>query len=164
MKPGQIVVLTGAGGGLGSFGIQYAKAMGMRVVAVDHISKEDHCRNLGAEWFVDAFDTPDIVAHIRKLTNGGAHGVVSFAAAKKPMEYALEYVRKRGTVVFVGLPKDGTVIMIFLVKTRIIREFFRKILRNRKLLDSQICGYFYINFEIKNPRTICYSGIQSVIF
>ncbi|CAB04603.1 Alcohol dehydrogenase 2 [Caenorhabditis elegans] len=109
VKPGQIVVLTGAGGGLGSFGIQYAKAMGMRVVAVDHISKEDHCRNLGAEWFVDAFDTPDIVAHIRKLTNGGAHGVVSFAAAKKPMEYALEYVRKRGTVVFVGLPKDGTI-------------------------------------------------------
>ncbi|CAP39759.1 Protein CBR-SODH-1 [Caenorhabditis briggsae] len=109
VKPGQIIVLTGAGGGLGSLAIQYANAMGMRVVAMDHSSKEAHCKNLGAEWFVDAFDTPDIVSHITKLTEGGPHGVINFAVARKPMEQAVEYVRKRGTVVFVGLPKDSKV-------------------------------------------------------
>ncbi|CAI2353893.1 unnamed protein product [Caenorhabditis sp. 36 PRJEB53466] len=109
VKPGQTVVLTGAGGGLGSLAIQYANAMGMRVVAVDHKSKMEHCKSLGAEWFVDAFDTPNIVEHITRITEGGPHGVVNFAVAKKPMEQALEYVRKRGTVVFVGLPKDSKV-------------------------------------------------------
>ncbi|KAF1751577.1 hypothetical protein GCK72_018131 [Caenorhabditis remanei] len=111
VKAGQIVVITGAGGGLGSFGIQYARAMGMRVVAVDHSSKKQHCEQLGAEWFVDGFETPDIANHIRKITNGGPHGVVSFAASKKPMEQALEYIRKRGTVVLVGLPKDSKILV-----------------------------------------------------
>lgn len=111
VKAGQIVVITGAGGGLGSFGIQYANAMGMRVVAIDHSSKENHCKSLGAEWFVDGFETSDIAEHIRKITNGGPHGVVSFAASKKPMEQALEYVRKRGTVVLVGLPKDSKILV-----------------------------------------------------
>lgn len=109
MKPGQIIVLTGAGGGLGSLAIQYANVMGMRVVAVDHGSKEEHCKSLGAEWFVDAFKTENIVEHIVGITDGGPHGVINFAAAKKPMEEALQYVRKKGTVVFVGLPKDATV-------------------------------------------------------
>ncbi|CCD68476.2 alcohol dehydrogenase [Caenorhabditis elegans] len=111
VKSGQIVAVTGAGGGLGSFAIQYARAMGMRVVAIDHPSKEAHCKSLGAEWFVDAFGTEDIVAHIREITDGGAHGVVNFAAAKVPMEKALEYVRKRGTVVFVGLAKDSKILV-----------------------------------------------------
>ena len=44
-----------------------------------------------------------------QLTEGGPHGVINFAVAKKPMEQAVEYVRKRGTVVFVGLPKDSKV-------------------------------------------------------
>lgn len=111
VKSGQIVVITGAGGGLGSFAIQYAKSMGMRVVAIDHSSKENHCKTLGAEWFVDAFDTPNIVECIKKITNGGPHGVVSFAASKKPMEQSLEYIRKRGTVVLVGLPKDSKILV-----------------------------------------------------
>ena len=67
VKPGQVVVLTGAGGGLGSFGIQYAKAMGMRVLAIDHPSKEEHCKSLGAEWFLDGFNSPDIVRTIQEV-------------------------------------------------------------------------------------------------
>ncbi|CAI5443163.1 unnamed protein product [Caenorhabditis angaria] len=107
--PGQIVVLTGAGGGLGSLAIQYAKAMGMRVVAIDHESKKEHCLGLGAEWFIDAFGTKDIVERVRELTNGGPHGVINFAVAKKAMENAVQYVRKRGTVVLVAIPKDSKI-------------------------------------------------------
>ena len=68
MKAGETVVVTGAGGGLGSFGIQYARAMGMRILAVDHPSKEEHCRNLGAEWFVDGFNTENVVAKIKEVS------------------------------------------------------------------------------------------------
>lgn len=34
-KPGQTVAIVGAGGGLGSLAQQYAKAMGLQVIAID---------------------------------------------------------------------------------------------------------------------------------
>ncbi|CAD6198925.1 unnamed protein product [Caenorhabditis auriculariae] len=110
IQAGQIVALTGAGGGLGSLAIQYAKAMGFRVLALDHADKKDHCLKLGAEWFVDGFqDGKKIINKVKEITKGGPHAVVSLAVAKSPMEQALEYIRKNGTVVYVGLPKDSKV-------------------------------------------------------
>lgn len=49
-RPGQTVAIVGAGGGLGSLALQYAKAMGLRVVAIDG-GEEKHamCHELGAE-------------------------------------------------------------------------------------------------------------------
>ncbi|CAD6192387.1 unnamed protein product [Caenorhabditis auriculariae] len=107
VEQGQIVVLTGAGGGLGSLGIQYAKAMGMRVLAIDSTDKKKLCEELGAEWFVDGFEEEKVVEKVKELTGGGAHGVVNLAVAMKPMEQSMEYVKANGTVVLVGLPKDA---------------------------------------------------------
>jgi len=54
VRPGQWVVLPGAGGGLGHFAVQYAKAMGMRVIAIDGgEEKRKLCKELGAEEFID---------------------------------------------------------------------------------------------------------------
>lgn len=47
---------VGAGGGLGHLAVQYAAAMGMRVVAVDMPDKRDFCLSLGAELVFDATD------------------------------------------------------------------------------------------------------------
>lgn len=50
VRPGQTVAIVGAGGGLGSLALQYAKAMGLRVVAIDGgDEKEAMCQGLGAE-------------------------------------------------------------------------------------------------------------------
>lgn len=50
VRPGQTVAIVGAGGGLGSLALQYAKAMGLRIVAIDGGSeKEAMCQQLGAE-------------------------------------------------------------------------------------------------------------------
>lgn len=49
-RAGQTVAIVGAGGGLGSLAIQYAKAMGMRPIAVDGgEEKRAMCQDLGAE-------------------------------------------------------------------------------------------------------------------
>jgi propanol-preferring alcohol dehydrogenase len=49
-RPGQVVAIVGAGGGLGSLALQYAKAMGLRVVAIDGgDEKRGMCESLGAE-------------------------------------------------------------------------------------------------------------------
>lgn len=72
VRPGQWVVALGAGGGLGHFGVQYAKAMGMRVIAVDGGSeKEKLCKQLGAEHYIDFLSCQDIAAEVLKITTYG---------------------------------------------------------------------------------------------
>lgn len=49
-RPGQTVAIVGAGGGLGSLAQQYAKAMGLRVIAIDGgDEKRAMCEQLGSE-------------------------------------------------------------------------------------------------------------------
>lgn len=50
IRPGQTVAIVGAGGGLGSLALQYAKAMGLQVVAIDGgDEKKAMCEKLGAK-------------------------------------------------------------------------------------------------------------------
>ncbi|CAD5232651.1 unnamed protein product [Bursaphelenchus xylophilus] len=119
IQAGDTVAITGAGGGLGSLCIQYAKAMGLRVLAVDAGEKQMHCRHLGADMFINPFDSPNLVSDIQMMTQGGPHGVINLATAVKPMEDATHYVRTKGTVVLVALPKDAKVpVDVFSTVTR----------------------------------------------
>uniref|UniRef100_A0AC34R900 Alcohol dehydrogenase-like C-terminal domain-containing protein n=1 Tax=Panagrolaimus sp. JU765 TaxID=591449 RepID=A0AC34R900_9BILA len=80
--------------------------MGLRPIAIDlGQEKSQHCLNLGAEMFIDASD-PEIDQKIIKYTNGGAHGAINIANATKAIENMFNYVRKSGTIVLVGLPRD----------------------------------------------------------
>ena len=102
-RPGEWLAVSGIGG-LGHLGIQYAKAMGLRVVAVD-VSEEKLAlaRALGADLAVDA-RSPDTVDVVVKHTGGGAHGVLVTAVSVPAFGQALRMVRRKGTVSLVGLP------------------------------------------------------------
>lgn len=91
LKAGNIVALPGAGGGLGSLAIQYARAMGYRVLAIDTgEEKAKLCESFGVEWFLDFNNSgDDMVATIKKLTDGGPHGVIVTAAAEKPVRNSI---------------------------------------------------------------------------
>ncbi|QOC22740.1 NAD(P)-dependent alcohol dehydrogenase [Wenzhouxiangella sp. AB-CW3] len=52
-KPGQRIVINGAAGGVGSIAIQLAKANGAYVIGVDHTTKLDYMRSLGADKAMD---------------------------------------------------------------------------------------------------------------
>ncbi|THX02056.1 alcohol dehydrogenase [Aureobasidium pullulans] len=111
VRPGQWIVLPGAGGGLGHLAVQYAKAMGMRIIAVDGgDDKGKLCKQLGAEHYIDFLSCKDVAAEVMKLTTFGAHGVIVFAATKEAYGSAPNFLRPGGTVVAVGLPKDETII------------------------------------------------------
>ena len=101
-KPGDWVVIVGAGG-LGHVAVQYAKAMGLHVAAVD-ISDEklDLAQSLGAELIVNAVEK-DPAAMIQDLV-GGAHGVLVTAVSPKIFRQAIDMLRRGGTCVLVGLP------------------------------------------------------------
>jgi propanol-preferring alcohol dehydrogenase len=110
VAPGQWVVLPGAGGGLGHFAVQYAKAMGMRIIAIDGgAEKKALCERLGAEHFIDFTTEKDITAKVKEITGWGAHGVVVTAASRAGYEQAPYLLRAGGTVVCVGLPKEDFV-------------------------------------------------------
>ncbi|KAL3488914.1 alcohol dehydrogenase 3 [Aspergillus germanicus] len=110
VRPGQTVAIVGAGGGLGSLAQQYAKAMGMRTIAIDSgDEKKAMCESLGAEAFIDFSKSTDIVADVKAATPGGlgAHAVILLAVAEKPFQQATEYVRSHGSVVAIGLPANA---------------------------------------------------------
>jgi len=102
-RPGEWVSISGIGG-LGHVGIQYAKAMGLHVAALDIApDKLALARAAGADIAVDA-RSPDAVADILKATGGGAHGVLVTAVSPPAFSQALRVVRRKGTVSLVGLP------------------------------------------------------------
>lgn len=111
VRPGQWIVINGAGGGLGHLGIQYAKAMGMRVIAIDGGEEKGNlCKDLGAEEYIDFTTVSDLAAEVTRITTYGAHGVIIFSAVKEGYEYGPILLRPGGTLVSVGIPGDHTVI------------------------------------------------------
>lgn len=106
-KPGEFMSIIGAGGGLGHLAIQYAKAMGMRPIAVDvGLEKKQLCLDLGAELYVDALatSTNNPTDIINQYTDGGSHGVLCLATNPKAFQLAINSCRRKGCVVCCGLP------------------------------------------------------------
>ncbi|NMM11357.1 MAG: zinc-dependent alcohol dehydrogenase [Polaromonas sp.] len=102
-RPGEWVVISGVGG-LGHLGVQYAKAMGLQVCAVDiDDGKLAHAKKLGADALVNA-KQGDPVAEVIKATGGGAHGVLITAPSLPAFKQGVGMTRKWGTCVLVGIP------------------------------------------------------------
>ncbi|KFY23456.1 hypothetical protein V491_02534 [Pseudogymnoascus sp. VKM F-3775] len=111
-RPGQTVAIVGAGGGLGTLAIQYAKAMGLEVLAIDGgPEKEEVCKKLGAGTYVDYITTKDIATDVKAATEEhlGPHAAILIAPYEKPFQQASEYIRPRGTIVAVGMPANAYV-------------------------------------------------------
>ncbi len=53
IRPGESVLINGAGGSIGAHGVQIAKSMGAVVTAVDSTIKESMLRRIGADHFID---------------------------------------------------------------------------------------------------------------
>ncbi|MFB2549583.1 alcohol dehydrogenase AdhP [Ensifer soli] len=111
VRPGEWVVVSGIGG-LGHMAVQYAKAMGMHVVAADIFEEKlDLARALGADVTVNGRDG-DAVEQVQKAT-GGVHGALVTAVSPKAMEQAYGFLRAKGTMALVGLPPGFISLPVF---------------------------------------------------
>ncbi len=113
VKPGEWVSIVGVGG-LGHVAIQYAKAMGMKVIGV--VPPNDPSGKLAKECGADlVYDGPGDQAGewIKERTQGGVQGVIVTAVAKAPFSQALKSIKRGGKVVPVGLPPESMEISIF---------------------------------------------------
>lgn len=110
-KPGHWMVISGIGG-LGHMAVQYAKAMGLNVAAVDiDDAKLDLARRLGASVTVNARSSDPVAALKKEI--GGAHGALVTAVSRKAIEQAIGMVRRGGTVSLTGLPPGEFPLDIF---------------------------------------------------
>ncbi|QDQ88818.1 alcohol dehydrogenase AdhP [Alcaligenaceae bacterium SJ-26] len=110
-KPGQWVAISGIGG-LGHVAVQYARAMGLNVAAVDvDDSKLALARSLGAEVTVNARNT-DPAAYLKKEI-GGVHGALVTAVSPIAFQQAMGMTRRGGTIALNGLPPGDFSLSIF---------------------------------------------------
>lgn len=111
-KAGEWVAISGCGG-LGHLAVQYAKAMGLLVAAIDiDDAKLDHAKQLGADLVFNA-KAGDPAATLKKETGGGAHGVLITAASLIAFRQGIGMTRKRGTCVLIGLPPGDVPVPLF---------------------------------------------------
>jgi propanol-preferring alcohol dehydrogenase len=112
VRSGEWIAISGVGG-LGHLAIQYAKAMGLKVCAVDVDDRKlAHATRLGADLVVNA-KTDDAAAAVKKGTDGGAHGVLITAPSLGAFKQGVGMARKRGTCVLVGLPPGEFPVPLF---------------------------------------------------
>jgi len=110
-RPGQWVVISGIGG-LGHMAVQYARAMGLNVAAVDvDDAKLELARRLGATVTVNAMKEDP--ASVIKRDIGGAHGALVTAVSPKAFDQAQNMLRRGGTLVLNGLPPGDFPLPIF---------------------------------------------------
>lgn len=100
-RPGQWVAIIGIGG-LGHVAVQYAKAMGLRVAAVD-VSREKLAlaHSLGADELFTVGENPEVTVQEQL---GGVHGVLVTAVANQAFELAVKLLRPGGAAVYIGQP------------------------------------------------------------
>lgn len=148
-RPGEWVAISGIGG-LGHVAIQYAKAMGLKIVALDVTpEKLALARATGADVAIDA-RSPDAIADVLKATNGGAHGILVTAVSPPAFSQALHMVRRKGTVALVGLPPGEFPTPIFDVVLKRI-TLRGSIVGTRRDLDEAIA--FAVDGKVKAEIT-----------
>ncbi len=110
-KPGEWVAISGIGG-LGHVAVQYAKAMGMHVAAIDvGDDKLDLAKKLGADITVNALHHNP--GEFLKKEVGGMHGALITAVSPIAFRQGLETLRRKGTIALNGLPPGSFDLPIF---------------------------------------------------
>jgi NADPH:quinone reductase-like Zn-dependent oxidoreductase len=95
VRAGQRVLIIGAGGGVGTFAVQFAKAFGADVTGVCSTTKVAMVRSIGADHVIDY--TRDDFARA-----GGRYDVILDTAGNRSLSHLRRALTPRGTLVIVG--------------------------------------------------------------
>ena len=95
LQAGQKVLITGASGGVGSYAVQLAKALGAEVTAVSSTGKADLVRSLGADHVVD-YTREDFADGSRR------YDLILDIAGNPPLARLRRALTPRGTAVILG--------------------------------------------------------------
>ena len=103
LRGGDLVAVQGVGG-LGHLGIQYARRMGFRTVAIGRGSdKEKLAKDLGAHVYIDTA-VDDASSVLQRM--GGARAILATAPSGSAMGPLVSGLATRGKLIVVGVPQD----------------------------------------------------------
>ncbi|PSN64270.1 alcohol dehydrogenase [Corynespora cassiicola Philippines] len=107
LEPGQWMAIIGCGG-LGHLGIQYAKAMGYKVIGLDIADQAlEEAKACGADHAFNSLKDKDWQKKVLEITGGGADAVVNFTASKKSYSECPAIIRPGlGLLMVVGIPQQ----------------------------------------------------------
>jgi NADPH:quinone reductase-like Zn-dependent oxidoreductase len=95
VRPGQKVLVTGAGGGVGTWAVQIATAFGAEVTGACSTAKVDLVRSLGAADVVDS-SRDDVADGTRR------YDLIVDTAGRRPLRHLRRALASKGTLVIVG--------------------------------------------------------------
>lgn len=106
LSPGDWFGVIGCGG-LGQIATQYAKAMGLKVVAVDiQDANLEETRKQGADAVFNSKDNANWADEVKKLTGGGCKAVAVYTNSHRAYQGAPSIIKLGGTLMVIGIP-DG---------------------------------------------------------
>ncbi|MDP9251780.1 MAG: NAD(P)-dependent alcohol dehydrogenase [Chloroflexota bacterium] len=114
VKPGQRVLVNGAGGGVGTFAVQIAKALGAHVTAVTSTRNLDLVRSLG----------PDAVVDYKKedfARSGERYDAVFDVAANRSISDLRRVLAPNGILVLAGADKRGGIAIFLRIGSAFVR-------------------------------------------
>jgi NADPH:quinone reductase-like Zn-dependent oxidoreductase len=100
VRPGQQVLVIGAGGGVGSFAVQLAKVFGAEVTGVCSTSKTELVRSIGADHVID-YTREDFAGGERR------YDLILDIAGNRSLSRLRRALTPRGTLVLVGGEEGG---------------------------------------------------------
>jgi NADPH:quinone reductase-like Zn-dependent oxidoreductase len=118
IKPGQRVLINGASGGVGTFAVQIAKALGAHVTAVCSTRNVEQARSLGADEVID-YTKDDFTR------SGRRYDLILDVAASGSLSSRRRVLEPNGILVGVGAANGGrmTSILAGLLETAVVSRF-----------------------------------------
>jgi putative PIG3 family NAD(P)H quinone oxidoreductase len=101
LRKGETLLVHGGGSGIGTFAIQYGKALGATVVTTARAEKHERLRALGADLVID-YTTEDFVAATKDFTGGAGADVVLDIMGAKYLERNVEVLALAGRIMVIG--------------------------------------------------------------
>ena len=120
VNPHDVVMLVGAGGGVGIHGVQVAKLFGAQVIAVDiSAEKLQLAREWGADEVINFNKIDDLATEVKKMTDGkGVDAAIDFVGKPETFQACIDGLSRGGRAVVIGAqPGDVTVNPVNLILT-----------------------------------------------
>ena len=103
LQPGQTVLVNGASGGVGTFAVQIAKALGAEVTAVCSTRNVEQARSLGADHVID-YTREDFTR------SGRRYDVLFDVAGSRSWRACKRLLEPEGILVMAGAPQSNRVV------------------------------------------------------
>lgn len=135
VQSGQKVLINGAGGGVGTFAVQIAKASGADVTGVDSTEKLDTIRSIGADHLID-YSRED-------FTNGEErYDLIVDIPGNHPFSACRQVLSPAGTYVLIGHDGFGAIDHLFgsiprMVKLMVLSPFIDQLVGIRRSTPSK---------------------------